>query len=246
MNLERILQQQVHPVGMVRGVVEVGVPAAQVFGSYLHVGSHVPEYVGNEVLSVAIGTWHVVGVALLGVEAGHTVCAGQEYLGTDVILQACIPPQHGQRLHLAFLFGIGHDVYVQVAEVVQVLPDALSVVCLAKELPLLADVEGGGSLYAVAGDTGCLIALGAGVRHAADDASHTEMAAAVPTVLRIGGEVRHALLGDGQRTVGGAVYYRGFDGGVEAEVLQAFVGVRQLRGTVEGGAVRPLEVDGGG
>ena len=225
---------------MVRGVVEVGAPAAQVFGSYLHIGSHVPEYVGNEVLSVAVGAWYVIRVALLRVEAGHTVSAGQEYFRTDVVLQTCIPAQHGQRLHLSFLFGIGHDVHVQVADIVQVLPDALSVVCLAEELPFLADVEGGGSLYAVAGDAGCLVTLGAGVRHAADDTAHTEMAAAVPAILGISGEVRHALLGDGERTVGGAVHYRGFDGSVEAEVFQPFVGVRQLRGTVEGGAVRPL------
>ena len=54
------------------------------------------------------------------------------------------------------------------------------------------------------------------------------------------------MLGNAQLVVGSTVYCRGFDGSVEAEVLQPFVGVGQLRGTIEGGTVRSLEVDGGG
>ena len=72
---ERILHQQVHAVGMVGGIVEVGAPATQIFSAYLHVRGYVPEYVGYEILSVAVGTWQVVGITVFRVKAGHAVSA---------------------------------------------------------------------------------------------------------------------------------------------------------------------------
>ena len=41
---------------MVGGIVEVGAPATQIFSAYLHVRGYVPEYVGYEILAVAVGT----------------------------------------------------------------------------------------------------------------------------------------------------------------------------------------------
>lgn len=73
--LERILYKQVHTVGMVGGIVEVGAPATQIFSAYLHVRGYVPEYVGYEILSVAVGTWQVVGITVFRVKAGHAVSA---------------------------------------------------------------------------------------------------------------------------------------------------------------------------
>ena len=70
-----------------------------------------------------------------------------------------------------------------------------------------------------------LVAQGAGVGHAADKSAYAHMAFAVPAVLRISGEVGHALLCDVKLAVGRAVYRRHFDRGVETEVFQPFVGV---------------------
>ena len=56
---------------MVGGIVEVGAPATQIFSAYLHVRGYVPEYVGYEILSVAVGTWQVVGITVFRVKAGH-------------------------------------------------------------------------------------------------------------------------------------------------------------------------------
>ena len=140
-------------------------------------------------------------------------------------MQSGIPAQHRQCLHFACFIGIGNDVHVQVAEVVQVLPDAFPVGGLPEHLPLFAQIEGGGCLYAEAGNGMRLVAQGAGVGHAADKSAYAHMAFAVPAVLRISGEVGHALLCDVKLAVGRAVYRRHFDRGVETEVFQPFVGV---------------------
>ena len=60
--------------------------------------------------------------------------------------------QHRKNLHLAFIIGIGNDVHVQVADIIQVLSDAFSVSGLPEHLPLPAYIESGGCLYAESGN----------------------------------------------------------------------------------------------
>ena len=187
------MYQQVHAVGMIGGTVEIRTPAAQVFRAYLHVGSDIPKQVRYEILPVTVGIRFVGRIAVFGIKARHAVCARKEHLRTDVVLQACIPAQHGQRLHLSFDVGIGNKVHNQVADVVELLSDAFSVSGLPEHLPLPAQIESGGCLYAEPGDGMRLVALRIGVGHAADKPAHAQMAFAVPAVLCIGGEVRHAL-----------------------------------------------------
>ena len=71
------------------------------------------------------------------------------------------------------------------------------------------------------------------------------MAVCTPTILCISSEVRHTLLGYAKLVVRSAVHAWDFDRSMETPVLQAFVSVGKLGGTVEGSTVRPLIVDGG-
>ena len=66
-----------------------------------------------EILPVTVGIRFVGRIAVFGIKARHAVCARKEHLRTDVVLQACIPAQHGQCLHLSFVVGIGNNVHIQ-------------------------------------------------------------------------------------------------------------------------------------
>lgn len=145
----------------------------------------------------------------------------------------------------SLLVGIGNDVYVQVTDVIQVLSDAFSVGSLPEYLPLLAQIERGRCLYTESGDGMSLVAQCTGVGHAADKAAHAKVALAVPAVLCIGSEVRHTLLCYVKFAIGCTVYRGHFNGSVETEVFQSFVGVCHLGGTIESCSVGTLEIDGG-
>ena len=90
-----------------------------------------------------------------------------------------------------------------------------------------------------------MIAERTGVGHTANEATYTKMTVSSPTILGVSGEVRHALLGYAELVVCSTIYAGNLYGCMETPVLQAFVSVSQLSGTIESSTVRALEVDSG-
>ncbi len=187
-----------------------------------------------------------VRISVFGHKLGLTVGGGHEYCRREVVLQPGVPSRHREGLHAPLPLGVGHEVHVQVAQVVEVGADAAPVGELPERPEVLQECERGGCLYAPACLGVGLLAYQTVVGHAADDGPCPDVApASAPLVLAVCGEVRHALGLDGYVVIDRTADVRHLHARAHFPMLREGVLIAQLGGTVEGHAAGTGKVDGG-
>ena len=96
-----------------------------------------PEHIRYQILTafvkITIGRWPSV----FSPDAALAISGAHIDVGVEIETCAGIPSEGGECLHLVMLFGIGHEVDIQIANIVDEMTNALAGCSLAEDLQSL-------------------------------------------------------------------------------------------------------------